>query len=478
MDRPVRRAVSSRTGSPLRRRAAPGGWLLAASTGALLWAAPLLGGCGPPALPNLLLITVDTLRADRLACYGGEPDVGAAICSLAEKGTRFAWAVAPAPSTTPSVASILTSQYPAFHGVSQGIHFHLSDDATTLAEVLRSAGYSTAAVVSNPILERGRNFTQGFDLYDEPPEWRDRDAGATADAALAWARSGARPPWFLWVHFQDPHGPYQPPGAAEERDDPRERRLPVLSNDYGRNGIPAYQALPGLFTPGAYQRRYLAEIRYLDQHVDRLVAGLDALGHPPAVLLTADHGEAFGEDGYHFAHGHSVGLDQIRVPLLWRPTGSADAAIEEEPVSLLDVAPTLLGLAGIDPPESFQGRPLPGAGVAASGAGEEHAIFSEHRRRVAVVKGRRFYERGRSPRGQRLRGAIERPTRLPERTALLRGAGPLPPYEAVPEDRGARPLEATLARFLDATSDLPSAPRHEEVSETVRERLRALGYTE
>ena len=117
-----------------------------------------LAGCGdaPEPPPNLLLVSIDTLRADGLACYGGEPDVGVAICGLAERGTRFEWAFATAPSTAPSVASILTGRYPSFHGVGESGLSTLRDEALTLAEVLQEAGYTAAAFVSNPVLTRSR----------------------------------------------------------------------------------------------------------------------------------------------------------------------------------------------------------------------------------------------------------------------------------------------------------------------------------
>src|SRR5262245_10713624 len=286
-----------------------------------------LSACGTPPSgpPNLLLITIDTLRADRLACYGGEPDVGTAICALADGGTRFAWAFSAAPHTAPSVASLLTSRYPSFHGVGQDASSRLRFSQPTVAGLLRAAGYTTAAFVSNPVLNPSRNFGQGFDVYDvnltrherNRPGALERVAADTTDAALTWARTGPASPWFVWVHYQDPHGPYDPPGAGPARDEPGAEVLPVLEQQSGLGGIPAYQALPGLHSAAAYERRYLDEIRYLDPHVGRLIAALDELGRP-AVLLTADHGEAFGEDGFYFAHGHSVGLDQIRVPLLWR----------------------------------------------------------------------------------------------------------------------------------------------------------------
>ncbi len=448
----------------------------------VLWVGPMGCGVDAPTRTDLLLITVDTLRADRLTCYGGPPDLGRAMCDLAEEGTRFAWAFSTAPSTTPSVASLLTSLYPAFHGVSQGVHVYLSDRAITVAELLRDAGYATAAVVSNPILESGRNFTQGFDVYDEAPQWRDRDAVATTDAALAWIRQNTATPFFLWVHYQDPHGPYSPPGGEPGRDFPGESRLRVLDGDYTPGGIPSYQALPGLFTLGAYQRLYDAEIRHLDSQVARLLEGIDSLGLHPATLLSADHGEAFGEDGYYFAHGHSTRLDQVRVPMLWRPPrdpsviSTASPRVVKTPVSVIDIAPTLLSLAGVVQPESFQGRPLP--------IGDERAeplptskrhLFVEHKRRVSVVGANAIYERNRRPD----EGAPERPypfAMVPERAANLRGTGRLPRY-GPPRPRHHELLLA-LDSYLATTKGLPEAPRHDVVSEELKDRLEELGYVE
>jgi arylsulfatase A-like enzyme len=441
----------------------------------------------PAGPPNLLLITVDTLRADRLACYGGQPDVGTEICALAERGTRFHWAIAPAPYTAPSVASVLTSQYPGYHGVSQSAVSYLRNETLTVAEVLSAAGYSTAAFISNPVLDKGRNFGQGFEVYDQRmtrhernrPTHTERDAETTTDATLAWMQVSAPPLWFIWVHFQDPHGPYEPPDSPAARDDPNGKRLEVQSDHSGLGGIPAYQALPGLFTTAAYERRYLDEVRYLDAQVKRLVDGLDALGDPPAVLLTADHGEAFGEDGFYFAHGHSVALDQIRIPLLWRPPRPGPAAVEAAPVSLLDVAPTLVQLAGLEIPAQFEGRPLPLARAGRRPAQGLRPIFSEHSHRAAVVAGDRYYARDRRPipPGARDRISGGQLVPLPSRTARFPVEGPLPAYAPAAPNRSSEPLEAALARFLEATRDNRGATRS-DLPDGEQERLRALGYLE
>jgi arylsulfatase A-like enzyme len=236
-------------------------------------------------------------------------------------------------------------------------------------------------------------------------------------------------------------------------------------------------------TREAYAARYDAEIRQLDRQIARLVSGLDALGRPPLVIATADHGEALGEDGFYFAHGHSVGLDQIRVPLLVRPAVPRAPATVVQAVSLVDVAPTLLAAAGLPPPEGGEGRVLPGALADAAAAdaagGAPRALFAEHGRQVAVVRGDRYLARDREP-GHALapdgRPWGRKAPALPERSAAL-PADPratLPPYGDSAADRAA--LEPLLEAFLGATP-APAAERAEVPAES-EVRLRALGYAE
>jgi arylsulfatase A-like enzyme len=442
-------------------------------------------GCERPARPNLVLITIDTLRADRLACYGGPEHLGAAICRVGSQGTRFVWAFATAPYTAPSVASVLTSRYPSQHGVSQFSRNKLSDEAFTVAEALARAGYATAAFVSNPVLERRRNLGQGFDVYDAElpdrernrPGYRERSAAATTDAALGWVRV-ARRPWFLWVHYQDPHGPYDPPSGGPTEDPPGAPTLPLLRDNSGWKGVPEYQAIPGLQSVAAYEGRYAEEIRYLDGHIQRLLGELDSLGQRPAVLVTADHGEAFGEDDFYFAHGHSVGLDQIRVPLLWRPIAPSPGRVVEDPVSLLDIAPTLLDTAGVADPASFEGRSLlsaPSSGLEVPPA--QRPLFSQHQARLAVVLGRDYYARdildfSREVPDPNSEGTL-RP--LPTRTASLGADGRPPEYRSATGDGPEKNLEPLLARFLARHPPLDARPRR-ILDPKLRERLRALGY--
>lgn len=446
--------------------------------------------CGAPSPPppNLLLVTVDTLRPDRLACYGGDEAVGTAICDVATRGSLYVWAFATAPATAPSLASLLTSRLPSEHGVTELASSHLRENVASVVELLREAGYDTAAFVSNPVVRRGRGLERGFAIYDDHmtrrernrPGLREREAEATTRAALAWAQV-SRPPWFLWVHYQDPHGPYEPPGAGRRRDASESTRLSLLQDHSGRGGIPAYQELPGLRSVEAYERRYRDEIRYLDLHLGLLVKGLDELGDPPWVILTADHGEAFGEDDYWFAHGHSLGLDQIRVPLLVRPGGADPGATARRvtaPVSVVDVAPTLLAAAGLEAPAGFIGRPLQEAAVPG------RALFAEHRLRGAVVSGDTYFARDRegfdAPVPDAVSGGRLHP--LPARSAVLPAEGPAGAYrEATGETTDDGPTRV-LAELLGARlASLPeAAPRPDGAAptEAEREALRALGYLE
>jgi hypothetical protein len=250
----------------------------------------------------------------------------------------------------------------------------------------------------------------------------------------------------------------------------------VLSDHSGYQGIPAYQALPGLRSLQAYQQRYQDEIRHVDLHVARLVAGADALGPRPWVVLTADHAEAFGEDGYYFAHGHSVGMDQIRVPLIVRPAEPGPARVSTRPVSGVDVAPTLLRAAGLAIPGGFQGEPLP---LRADPEDEPSRILlAEHRARTAVVVGSTYYARDRRPLApgtpDRISGGELRP--LPARFAELNPDGRPGQYRSE-SDEGDAPLESLLTRIIQSSqeSEAAEAPR---LTESELEALGALGYLE
>ena len=431
--------------------------------------------------PNLFLVSVDSLRADFLACYDGNANVGLHLCGLGQAGTRYAWAFAPASSSASSIASLLTSRYPSTHGVGESAATFLADEFVTLAESLRDAGYATAAFVGSPELNRSRNLQQGFDLYDDrtsrtqPAGMPWRRASETTTAALAWLQS-AKSPWFVWVHYREPHGPYESPAerdpdAGLRASNAPGERLRVLTTPTGRGGIPGYQAIPGLFTREGYEARYREAIRSVDLQIERLVASLETTGQQFGMLVTADHGEAFGEDRYYFSHGHSVGLDQIRVPLIWRsPRGGRPDEIRV-PVSTLDVMPTLLRAAGIEPPASLQGWQLPDRDDPPGAPEQARAVFSEHPLQVSVVSGENFYSRLREPTVPMTRQAATGVTPEYLRATVARAArlgareDTLPPTEPARTTGIAQLLEPLLADFATRRSRASTDPGNETLKD-------------
>ncbi|MBW2241953.1 MAG: sulfatase-like hydrolase/transferase [Deltaproteobacteria bacterium] len=265
---------------------------------------------------------------------------------------RFANAIAPTPITLPSHASLMTGLYPPSHGVRHNGVYRLGSDTTTLAEHFRAAGYSTGAVVGAVVLAGQFGLAQGFDHYDDQVHGRqssrsgypERQAKEVTDRALAWLK-GTHDPFFLWVHYYDPHAAYEPPEPWAGR-------------------------FPG--------RPYAGEIAYVDAELGRLLAGARALGHEPSIVAaTSDHGESLGEHGER-THSILVYDSVLRVPLILSgpgiPSGSvASGLVEKGVVSLVDLAPTLVNLAGLPELVGAEGRDLladagsPGAGAEAQG---------------------------------------------------------------------------------------------------------------
>lgn len=311
-----------------------------------------------PVTPDVLLITVDTLRADYLGSYGFPLPVSPNIDRLAARGVVFERAIAASAATGPSHASIMTSLYPRHHSIGYGNGLTTLIGDTTLAELFSRHGYATAAFIGNMILQRPSGLSRGFQLYDgelEMPEgqregYLERRARRTTKEALRWLGSAPDGPVLLWVHYQDPHGPYSPPvqsrGKLRLPAEPDEPTLPVLDNDSGLAGIPSYQALPGLFRPSEYRSRYADEILYADRWIGKLIEAFESRAGSPIVLLTADHGESLGEGGRYFVHSYSTAPDNAHVPLIVVAPG-IEAGRRSWLVSHVDVMPTLAELAGL-----------------------------------------------------------------------------------------------------------------------------------
>jgi choline-sulfatase len=285
--------------------------------------------------PNVLLVTIDTLRADHVGCYGRTGARTPALDGLAARGARFATAVAHVPLTAPSHASILTGTVPLAHGVRDNGGYALPPNVRTAAEDFGKAGYRTAAFVSGFPLNRRFGFDRAFDVYDDHlPKGDDprralhveRFADATTDAVLRWADAPAdRRPFFLWVHYYDPHAPYEPPARFASR-----------------------------FAEAPYD----GEVAFVDEQLARLLRRLEETGvlARTIVLVTADHGESLGEHGEQ-SHGLFVYDATILVPFLVAGP-SIRAGVPSTVARGIDVLPTLLDYAGLPRRPEIEGRSL------------------------------------------------------------------------------------------------------------------------
>jgi arylsulfatase A-like enzyme len=321
-------------------------------------------GRAPARRPSIVLITIDTLRADHLGCYGYKRPVSPRIDALALQSTLFEQARTTLPRTTQSISSILTGRLPKSNGA-RGIMAHLSESNTTLAEKLKSERYDTAAFVSNTFLHPRQGFAQGFDLYDNPPErWAGDSAPRITDAAVHWldARQGDTP-FFLWVHYVDPHWLYAPPSPWDRTFGPGSDEIQSLIEDLRADRVTDGQLIFGNIVSPAQEDRitalYDGEIGSTDEAVGALLDRLAALDGPLLTVLAADHGESLGEHGYHYGHGEYLYEDGLRIPLIIRYPGVVAAGARERGMVLnIDIAPTILALAGISELQRVEGRAL------------------------------------------------------------------------------------------------------------------------
>jgi arylsulfatase A-like enzyme len=309
---------------------------------------------------HLLFICVDTLRADHMSLYGYPRATSPVIDQLGREGVVFEHALVQWPVTTPSMASMLSGMYPHITGVVIDATVNpLPQRMLLLPEVLQQNGFTTAAILANPVLGPQNHFDQGFDHFEKM--WQagtSDDARTVTDAALAklevLAGSGER--IFGWVHFIDPHDPYDPPeGYAEPFFGDAHYRsrsvAPNPTNDPFR-GIPLDDYTRDQENDLAnYIARYDGEIRFVDEQIGRLLAGLEPLGlaDDTLVVLTSDHGESLGEHEIYFNHGQVPYDEQLRVPLVMRwPDGRFAGTRLRKPVELRGLARTLASAAGID----------------------------------------------------------------------------------------------------------------------------------
>jgi arylsulfatase A-like enzyme/Flp pilus assembly protein TadD len=324
------------------------GWRIAAASGAV--AALLVGiallarspgrprwlGGGPP---SLLIVTLDTTRADRLGCYGYAEARTPRLDALAARGLRFAQAATVTPLTLPAHSSLFTGAFPPSHGVRDNGGFYLGDDRVTLAETLRDRGYRTGGFISAFVLDSRWGIHQGFDRYFDDFDLAkfDKAAGmdaiqrpgaATVDEVVRWLAEDRSRPFFAWVHLYDPHTPYQAPAE--------------------------FASLYPATASGAYD----AEIASADAQVGRLLDALDAAGRlsSTVVAVLGDHGEMLGDHG-EVSHGFFIYDSVVRIPLILAGPGLASGVVSDQ-VRIVDVMPTVLDLLGVPGPAGVQGVSL------------------------------------------------------------------------------------------------------------------------
>ncbi|MBN1826194.1 MAG: sulfatase [Candidatus Eisenbacteria bacterium] len=464
-------------------------------------ALPLLAGCGSgDERPHVILVTLDTTRKDHLSPYGNGWIATPTLEAVAAEGALFENAFAPIPMTRPSHASMFTGLYPRSHGVRNNTRT-LYGDRPMLAPLFSGAGYATYGVVSTGLFREESGFTRGFENFTEKSDPL-QGAATTVDRAIEFLREGAEGgrPFFLWVHLFDPHFPYGPPGGWADR--------------YGRDAYPGMIAATleelargtaetGGDVTGPMLERirglYAGEVSYMDEELGRLIREIDRLGVRERTLLAilSDHGEAFDHDFY-FNHDRTLYESTVSIAWMLRWPGRIRPGRITAPVEAVDLAPTLLELAGLSAPEAMQGRSL--VPLLSGGSLPERPVILATPDEVDDA----FLEKPRRLRHQEDRDAAYRTVlgrvpldRLPfpRREAIvldgwkliLDGDEPVELYH-LPEDPGEERnriaeeggrVRDLLDEYARRIAEIPlEGGETEAPSEETVERLRALGYVD
>jgi arylsulfatase A-like enzyme len=474
-------------------------------------AAPAKAPGDPP--QGVIVVWVDTLRRDHLDVYGYGRQTGPAIRRMASEGTLFRDAVVQATWTKVSTPSLLTSLYPATHGV-QDFTDRLPSAATTLAEIYREAGYATLSMSSGLFTGRFTNLHQGFEEVQENGSIKgelrtSKTTRVFVDRLLPWLEAHREVPFFVFLHVQDPHDPYKPyapydrlwadhAGEAEHERQMKEVRKVIVDPLMRGFVMPSRDDLVKAgFDPQAYvdyeRAWYDGSIRGMDAEIARLLEALRnlELDRRTVVAYTSDHGEEFLEHGKMF-HGQSTYGELSNVPLiLWRPGAIAAGAIVEPTVQVIDLMPTLLEMSGLPVPPAAQGHSLLPLLVSPSpAAGAAHAATAPAARPAVIEKAATREGGGPPPRDLESYAIIADGWKLVHNKKQAPGR---PEYELY--DHRKDPLDATdlaaeqpdvvkrLAselqawrRKVDAARLPPDSATQEGLGKEELERLRALGY--
>ncbi|MFT5441941.1 MAG: arylsulfatase A-like enzyme [Myxococcota bacterium] len=429
-------------------------------------------GCAdaPPERPNIVLVTVDTQRADRLGSYGYPKSTTRFLDSLAVDGIRFERAYSASSWTVPSVVSLLTSLNPTVHGVERGLFLAgevtqqeaIPESVAVLPELLRERGYTTFGVTANEHLAARFGFDRGFDRYECLGV---ANADELMGVVARWNEEiTASAPYFLWLHLLDPHAPYFFHDSQRDFYGPRaglvkrfESLTPwSLSNQRVSKRSVKFAALNAL---------YDGEIRHTDTALADIFASLGVDGGD-LVIVTSDHGEEMlDHDG--FGHGESLFEEVIRVPLIVRfPGGEMAGTTVQSPVRLIDVVPTILEAVGVEVPEAMQGRGLKGS-IDGSDVVERDVVAS-----LARIPGKnlksltigewKYIHDHLHPEADRLFNVVRDPS---ESKNLLSA-----------ESERAQRMRSRLDEILDEEAARRLVAREVQVSSDQVEQLKALGY--
>ncbi len=409
----------------------------------------LIGALGPLPAPakagksplNVLLITIDTLRPDRLSCYSDEHIRTPNIDSLAERGTLFLKAFAHTPTTLPSHTNILLGATPLYHGVHDNQNFIVRDEFLTLAEHLKGAGYATGAFVGAFPLDSRFGLTQGFDVYDDNYgsknyqefSYVERPAEIVIQKAMDWLED-KRNPWFLWVHCFDPHQQYNPPEPFKTE----------------------YADAP-----------YNGEVAYVDHELGRLIASLKKNGWEDDTLIvfTGDHGESLGQHG-ESTHGYFAYNSTIWIPLIIVAPGMKPA-VNDQNVSHVDIFPTVCDALGIEKPGFLQG-------ISLERALEGKKISSLNARSIYFESLYPYYNRGWAP----LTGIIHEDVKFSESPIpeLYDLAKDFDETDNQAEEKNLAPYQEKLEKLMEEQSYSGKASAAKKADRDTLERLKSLGY--
>ena len=391
---------------------------------------------------NVLLVSIDTLRADRIGCYGHENAGTPTLDALAARGVRFADAMAPSPTTAATHASLLSGLDPLRHRVRHNALFALPADVTTVTERLAEQGFRTGGFVGSIVLAKRYGLARGFESYTWPeprsgPELfylGERPATDVNRDALAWLDTVGDAPFFLFVHYMEPHAPYRPP-------EPERARFP--------------------------QDRYQGEIAAADRALGELLSAVEQRGRlrDTLVIVVADHGESLGEHG-ELTHGIFLYQSTLHVPLIAAGPGVPPATVVETPVSLVDVTPSVLEATGLDSDATLDGRSLWPAMT--GGTQTDRGLYAETfiPRYDHGWSELRALRRGSMKYVQAPRAELYALDRDPDETESR--------IESQPEN--AREMAADLAALVERLEVAGRDPQRLQIPQQEREALEALGY--